>query len=265
MLRALTIVISILLHGTMLIPLMDMSPGGRSFEVGTGDDELRIEQGVALEGISTIGNDAETIVATEVEQVKASRFAEEIQEVKVEEPPPTETPVEELKPEEPPELADVITTTATSPEPDPVPVETPPPVEEVKPPEEIKELKPQPRQIASIEQVAQVEIQEAQSASAKQSGGKASISTAYLGSLRDRINKVKIKPRSLKQGIAIVRFKISSDGRLLSSEISRSSGSKRLDSAALDAIDRAAPFPAFPEGIGIKSMAVTQRFRFSTR
>jgi periplasmic protein TonB len=263
-LRPITILLSVLLHGAMFIPLMGHSAGNRSFEIGTGDDMLRIEQGIALEGISQFGDAAETIEAQEVVELAESRAAQEIEEVKTEEPPPEETPVEELKPEDPPELTDVITTAEARPEPESVPVEIPPPVEVVKP-TEVKELEPQKHQIAAIEQSKQVRIEEAKSSSARQSGGNATITTAYLGSLRALIEKNKINPRSRKRGTAVVRFKISSEGKLLSREIKTTSGSRKLDKAALDAVKRAAPFPAFPAGVGIKSLTVTQPFKFTTR
>ncbi len=265
MLRTITILLSVLLHGALLVPLMGRDAGSRSFETGTGDDVLRIDQGIALEGISQLGEAAETVEAQEVVQLQESRAAQQIEQIDAVEPPPLEKPpIEELKPVEPEELTDVITTAATTPEPDSVPVETPPPIEVVKP-KEIKEVKPQEQQVAAIEQVQQVPIEESQSASAKQSGGSATITTAYLGSLRARIEKNKINPRSRKRGTTIVRFKIASNGQLLSREIKSSSGSKRLDKAALEAVDRAAPFPAFPDGVGIKSLTLTQPFKFTTR
>ena len=285
MLRTITILLSVLMHGALLIPLMGHEAGGRSFETGTGDDVLRIEQGIALEGISQLGQEPETVEAQEVVQLQESRAAKEMEQIDAVEPPPVEKPpIEEVEPverTEPLELTDVITRAAATPEPDSVPVETPPDVEAIKPdevkeiepppevkivkPDEVKEIEPQEKQVAAIEQVQQLAINEAKAASAKQSGGSATITTAYLGSLRARIEKNKINPRTRRRGTAIVRFKINADGQLVSREIKKSSGSKRLDKAALDAVDRAAPFPAFPKGVGIKTLTLTQPFKFKTR
>lgn len=49
-----------------------------------------------------------------------------------------------------------------------------------------------------------------------------------------------------QQGVVHVRFKMNRAGRLLSSEILRSSGSPALDRAALDTVRRAQPLPAIP-------------------
>lgn len=48
------------------------------------------------------------------------------------------------------------------------------------------------------------------------------------------------------QGVAHVRFRMNRQGRLLSLEILRSSGSALLDRAALDTLRRAEPLPAIP-------------------
>ncbi len=267
MLRLSTWIISLLLHSAMLVPLMGLAAGNRSFEAGTGDDLLRIEQGIALEGISQFGDAPKTVQAREIQEVATSRAAQEIEEVKAEEPPPEEQPVEELKPqEEPPELKDVITTAAKAADPETMVPETPPEPENIVKPEEIQDVKPpQEKQVAAIEQVRQPKIEEAQSASAKQSGGNATITTAYLGSLRSVIEKNKINPRSRVRGTAVVRFKVDAKGNLLSYAIKKSSGSKVLDRAALDAVRRSAPFPEFPEGVVKKPLVVTVPFRFLTR
>ncbi|AJA11192.1 hypothetical protein SKP52_21690 [Sphingopyxis fribergensis] len=49
-----------------------------------------------------------------------------------------------------------------------------------------------------------------------------------------------------EQGVAHVRFRMTRDGQVLSSEIIRSSGSSALDRAALDTLRRAQPLPAVP-------------------
>ncbi len=48
-------------------------------------------------------------------------------------------------------------------------------------------------------------------------------------------------------GIATVQFTIDRHGRLVSQRVSHSSGSQTLDSTAISILQRAAPFPPFPE------------------
>lgn len=49
-----------------------------------------------------------------------------------------------------------------------------------------------------------------------------------------------------EQGVAHVRFRMNREGRLLSAEVLRSSGSTALDRAALDTLRRAQPLPPIP-------------------
>ncbi len=51
-------------------------------------------------------------------------------------------------------------------------------------------------------------------------------------------------------GILVARLTVARDGRLLRAELAQSSGSPRLDNAMMDAIYRAAPFPAPPPELG---------------
>jgi len=87
--------------------------------------------------------------------------------------------------------------------------------------------------------------------------GNASISN-YKGKLRRKINR-RFRPgriRGAKRDV-IIRFVVSRNGRLSSVRLARSSGSSRLDSAALKAVRRAAPFGVFPRGYKRSSLTVT--------
>jgi periplasmic protein TonB len=53
------------------------------------------------------------------------------------------------------------------------------------------------------------------------------------------------------QGTVMVRFVLDRDGSLLASELIDSSGHALLDRAALELLDRAAPFPPLPSGSGL--------------
>jgi len=59
------------------------------------------------------------------------------------------------------------------------------------------------------------------------------------------------------RGRAVVYFKLSSTGRLISARIARSSGDQRLDRAAVTAVQRSSPFPRPPKG------ATSAQLRFS--
>ncbi len=77
---------------------------------------------------------------------------------------------------------------------------------------------------------------------------------AYYAQVRARIEAEKRYPRWARkariEGRTTVGFRVGLDGALLECRISESSGHEALDRAALDAVERAAPFPAFPGGAG---------------
>jgi protein TonB len=56
------------------------------------------------------------------------------------------------------------------------------------------------------------------------------------------------RPRADTRGAVLVQFSVTEGGRLASVRVARSSGSTRLDRAALTVVERAAPFPAPPAG-----------------
>ena len=76
--------------------------------------------------------------------------------------------------------------------------------------------------------------------------GNASASN-YPGKIARKIKRTRHR-RAKEKGKVVVSFTISSTGGLARISISRSSGSKAVDQAALDHIRRSAPFPAPPQG-----------------
>jgi protein TonB len=60
----------------------------------------------------------------------------------------------------------------------------------------------------------------------------------------------------------VVKFTVDFSGKILSREITSSSGSKKLDDAAMATIERSAPFPPFPDGISREPVAVSVPFKF---
>ena len=69
----------------------------------------------------------------------------------------------------------------------------------------------------------------------------------YPGHVMRRIARVP-KPRVNNRGTAMISFSVSSNGGLAEATVARSSGSARLDQAALRVVLQAAPFPRPPEG-----------------
>lgn len=82
--------------------------------------------------------------------------------------------------------------------------------------------------------------------SGKQQTGNAATSN-YPGKVMKKIARVP-KPRVGSRGTSVVAFTISSGGGLSAISLARSSGSPKLDQAALRVVQRAAPFPPPPAG-----------------
>lgn len=255
-LRSSSIVASLLLHGSLALAFVDFQRGGPALEKGSGIEQLRIEQGIAIEGLSRLGEAPETVEARDAETVQASQAVAAMQEVKAvvapqEPPPPENVPTTT----EPPELKDVITSPLGSTQEIVTAMQVPPP--EVQP--------PQPEQQQSEQQLEQVAVIEQQAASVSQSGGDATLYNAYLGSIRTHVERFKVRPRKVVRGEVVVKFSIDREGAVVSREVQTSSGSEELDLAALSAIDKAAPFPRFPDGLGRNQIDLSIPFQFVTR
>ena len=84
----------------------------------------------------------------------------------------------------------------------------------------------------------------------RQSGNAAA--SNYPGKVRSKLQRALRYPakaeRKKIRGVVQVSFALSSNGALNSVRIAKSSGSPILDQAALKAVERAAPFPASPQG-----------------
>ena len=240
--RLFAIVLSTLIHASVGygIAYKEPEPAAQSFEQGDGEDALTVEQGIALEGLAKLGDAMETIETVEATPVEAV------------EPPP---PVEEQKPIE--ELSETITSDASTVEDNIVKVDEPPPpdVQKERPPE----------QVQPIEQPKQVAILTEQSSGEAKVAGDATARAEYLGKLRNVLERAKVNPRSRMAGTVVVKFKIGTKGELMSREITKSSGSKTLDDAALAALDRAAPFPSMPAEVADEPLVVSVPFKFITR
>ena len=76
-------------------------------------------------------------------------------------------------------------------------------------------------------------------------------SAAYLAELRAWLERHKRYPPRARQrgveGVAVVRFRIDSEGRVLESTLQSRSGDRDLDREALRMLKRAEPFPVPPD------------------
>lgn len=238
-LRLTAIVVSVLIHGSIayaMLPSLQKS-NSEALDLGKGMDIVLVQQGIASEGLSKLGDAMETVETQEV--------------VPVEAPPPP--PPKEVKPDE---LRDVIASAESTVEQQVVKTDQPPPLHDQPPEPDVVRTESQPQQVAVVTE---------QSSGEAKSGGNAKLFGLYLGQINDHVQRAKVNPRSRVAGTVVMRFTIGVDGHLLSKEIASSSGSKVLDDAATQALDRAAPFPPIPPEISIKPLAFTQPFKFIMR
>ncbi|HVJ78490.1 MAG TPA: TonB family protein [Hyphomicrobium sp.] len=254
-LRSIAIILSVLIHGSIgyaMWPHLQQTDN-QALDMGKGTDIVLVEQGIAEEGISKLGDALETIETAEIVPVQAA-------------PPPP--PPEQAQPDE---LRDVISSESSKVEQqvakltDPPPLkDAPPPTKTLDDPPPLKEPPP-PETIQAQAQPEQVAVVTQQSSGEAKSGGNAKMLGLYLGKINTYVQRAKVNPRSTVAGTVVMRFTIGIDGKLLSKEVAKSSGSKVLDDAARAALDRAAPFPPIPPEVSIRPLAFTQPFRFIMR
>ena len=240
LLRLITIVLSAVAHTALAVAFVADYQGVQhkiAFFEGEGDDQLRIDAAISIEGVTNFGTDIETVQAVDVEPQEARPAVEAVEEVK---------PVEKVE-----EPLEVISAKADL-------------VEESVAVKEVKEAV-KPEVVEQAAQAEQVVLKEMVAASGKQEGGDTSKRDRHFGKISAKIRKHVINPRTRLRGTAVVKFSVDPSGQLLSREILKSSGSKRLDRAALDSILRAAPFPPFPEGSITQAAVLKMKFNFSTR
>jgi protein TonB len=191
------------------------------------------------------------IVPTEADVILP---AEEILPVVAEQPEITATvaPAEIVVPEEKPEPEEVKPEPEKKPEPKKKP-------EKEKPKKVVKkqagdEGKQQTAankgQEDGVEGAAASNAQGKKGAFSRQSGN--ANSSNYDGKVRAKLARAKRYPSSARreraQGSVVVRFVVSANGGVSGVSIARSSGFAVLDEAAMDAVQRAAPFPDTPDG-----------------
>ena len=267
--------VSIAIHGILVLALVMPGSKGAALEEGTGSDIMVVEQGISIQGIAKLGEDIVSVEAVEAPPVMsaAAQPLEQVEAVQEQQ----ETPVEDIPEVQP--VQDMVLASAAGPEselvqpeeellvePDPelqeeVEIE---PVKELleEPEEELKE-QPLPQQVAAVAQQTVIAMRESSGQELK--GGDATAHRAYLGKLRTHLEGSKVNPRTNRVGTAIVRITVKSTGELVSNEIVKSSGSEALDNAAKASIEGAAPFPSIPSEVGQETITVSIPFRFTVR
>ena len=83
------------------------------------------------------------------------------------------------------------------------------------------------------------------------------VRSRYSTNLFTYLRRSLVFPSSGTTGTTTVRFILDRNGRILQSGVVGSSGSPELDSQALSIVQRAAPYPRFPEGFGSSQLEVT--------
>lgn len=219
----------------------------------------------------------QTELSPDQQDSQQSAAVEEVKSPEPEpEPLPQEEPVEDLPepdeitepkeplPEEIPQEAEVALPMQSSPRPEPRPErrEEPKPVRE-RPREQPK---PQPQEASAASEAttrarnadAQKSSRDAASQSATGSGR--SMSPArWQSRLMAHLERHKPRARG-ERGTAYVRFRIDANGRVLSANLARSSGSSGIDEAAVATVRNASPVPAPPPGVNL-SMTVAIEFK----
>lgn len=217
-----------------------------TFDLGTGDDQFVVEQGIGLSSVVKLGEDLETIRTAEVTPVETVT------------PPPA---VQETKPVE--ELQETITSTADkAPEDNIVKLDEPPPPETK--PEEVKT-------IAAVEPPVQVAIARDASSGEERTGGNAAEKAAYLGKLVKVFNECAFKPKKVLQGSTKIQIVLDEQGKLVDRKIVTSSGDPKVDEAALANVDYAATtckeegLPPPPKGLTASDRTLNQTYNYRAK
>ncbi|MFP4209199.1 MAG: energy transducer TonB [Wenzhouxiangella sp.] len=193
----------------------------------------------------------------QIEQQPATETAEPVPEPPVEDIPEevvTETPeVVEPAPEETPPEPD------PEPEPEPEPVEAPPEPE----PPAVQDVTGSLGLAGESDPSDQVDTE----GDTRQEGFEAPYD--YDGAVLAHLSGFRQFPMQARmrreQGEVGVAFVIDRAGRVLRARITEGSGSRRLDRAALDQIDRAAPFPQAPPEVEWTERSYRATIRFELR
>jgi protein TonB len=140
-----------------------------------------------------------------------------------------------------------------------------------KPPEKKVEKKPQQKH-ASVNRAPSTAEQKANRAAAPTPGAASQNPNAlpnWKSELVSRLERAKRYPSEAQsrgeQGVAQLAFSVDRSGGVHNARITRSSGSRSLDSATLALVERAAPLPPPPPEISGSEIAVSVPIRYNMR
>ncbi|WP_245624710.1 energy transducer TonB [Marinomonas fungiae] len=174
----------------------------------------------------------------------------------VEPEPEPEPPVEEVKVKQ--------TSEVVAPEPKPEPKPKPKPKPEPKP-----EPKPPVAEKTNATQTVVQQKASTGSSNAATSGGAAGATANYYAKLAAKLAQNKRYPRQSRrrgeEGVVTIRFTAHASGDASNVRVVKSSGSERLDAAAVDMVHRAQPLPAFSLDMGDKPLDITLPVAFELR
>jgi protein TonB len=116
--------------------------------------------------------------------------------------------------------------------------------------------------VGTVESLSQVENVEVPSADTSLAGVSTSAAAAAAGFMtrKDFLQLVKMRIEAMKtypdqarkrnqQGVVVIEFELEKGGRIRAANVRKSSGVDLLDQAAVQAVQKAAPFPRAPEGL----------------
>ncbi|MGA7325110.1 MAG: TonB family protein [Rhodomicrobium sp.] len=152
----------------------------------------------------------------------------------------------------PPSVEPPKETEAEKPEPEvtPLPQEVP---------EKVVEEPKTPTQMASVAS----EAQEAQRASAAEAARRSQLWSVYQKEIYSLLERHKV--HVAKYGDVLLTITIAPSGKLLSRTVAQSSGIAEIDGAAIAALERSAPFPAFSPDVSSGPLTLSVPFRFRVR
>ncbi|MCP5428982.1 MAG: energy transducer TonB [Chromatiaceae bacterium] len=95
------------------------------------------------------------------------------------------------------------------------------------------------------------------------------IRASYLAELAAQINRKKYYPRASRrfgeEGTVVVSFVLQRDGRVTDLAVAQSSGSERLDEAALTTLERVTPFRPIPDVLQRDDWPISVPIAFNLR
>ena len=127
--------------------------------------------------------------------------------------------------------------------------------------------KPEPKLETGVSQEASAPsvAQEALRAAAANAARQTRLLKAYEREMHEAIERAKVRPQVRRNAKVLVEMAISPSGVLLGRSIIQTSGLPELDAAALQSIDRAAPYPSIPPEIGAAPMKLTVPFEYGSK